>query len=620
MLARSSALLAGSVLLLTVETQAQCPALQVDHWLNPESADADQYGTSIAIEGEWAAVGVSLDDDGPTFANCGSVYVYHRSPTGTWSSPPVRLLASDRAAGDEFGTSLDLAGGVLVVGARSADVPPSWNETGAAYVFEFDGVSSTWIERAKLRPSDYDQTTRPFFGESVAVSGATVVVGANFNDEPCQSPASECGKAYVFVRPVAGWNAPPTTPMIETRMLVAQTPTDNAQLGGSVDIDGSVVIAGAIYAKHTNSASSGRAYVYLEPVAGWASGTSPLTESCTLEPSYADDLGLSTDLFGGDVAVSSTMIAVGAWRARSASNSSAPRTGAVYVFHRPPANWSGVRTEDDKIVASPGDEGTLFGHGLELQANRLLVGAPIHNLPTSTQAGRAFVYEYDGVTWNETEWLIAADAANTDEFGYDVALDGDTALVAAIVDDHSGATDPGSAYVFDLDAPLLTSLCEPGLGEVIACPCGNAPAGPLRGCDNHGAASGGASFTLAGCPSILFDSLALSVMGENNTSLTLFLQGPSTSSTGIVFGAGVRCVTGPLKRLYTGNASGGSLNRPLAADPDVHTRSAALGDSLSAGDVRYYFPYYRDPQAVGPCSNSSSTFNCGNAGRAIWVP
>lgn len=171
------------------------------------------------------------------------------------------------------------------------------------------------------------------------------------------------------------------------------------------------------------------------------------------------------------------------------------------------------------------------------------------------------------------------------------------------------------------DTAGFVNFCDPGAGGIIACPCANPPSGADRGCDNFGAASGGASMTGTGTASLSADTVVLSVSGENNTAFTVFFQGQDpVSTTGVVHGAGVRCVTATLKRLYNGNASAGSMTRPGMGNPSVSARSAAVGDTIMAGEARHYFTIYRDPGAAVPCGVTSSTINISNAGTFVWGP
>jgi hypothetical protein len=168
---------------------------------------------------------------------------------------------------------------------------------------------------------------------------------------------------------------------------------------------------------------------------------------------------------------------------------------------------------------------------------------------------------------------------------------------------------------------LLTEFCFPGAGGVPACPCGNPPSSGDRGCENHGAVSGGASLAGSGLSSLGSDSLTLSAAGENNTALTLFWTAstPLVAHPGVAHGAGIRCVSG-LKRLYVGNASGGAITRPGMGDPSISVRTATVGAPISPGETRYYFTIYRDPAAAGPCGNPASTVNLSSAVGALWLP
>jgi probable HAF family extracellular repeat protein len=172
--------------------------------------------------------------------------------------------------------------------------------------------------------------------------------------------------------------------------------------------------------------------------------------------------------------------------------------------------------------------------------------------------------------------------------------------------------------VTGLDNPL-TAFCLPGQAGVHACPCNNPPAGNGQGCNNFGAGpADSATLTGAGTAAIASDTLVFTSSGENNTSFTIFAQGTTQLPAGAVFGAGVRCVAGALKRLYVGNAAGGTIVRPGGSDPSVHVRSAALGYTIVPPITLYYFAYYRDPAAAGPCGSSTATFNATQAGAVLW--
>ena len=164
----------------------------------------------------------------------------------------------------------------------------------------------------------------------------------------------------------------------------------------------------------------------------------------------------------------------------------------------------------------------------------------------------------------------------------------------------------------------FTSLCDPGVGGVIACPCSNAPAGPGRGCNNS-AGTGGASLFAEGLADLSEDSLVFTTSGQRPSALSIVTQWNGSNATGAVFGMGVRCTSGTFKRLYNKSASGGSITAPNfgAGDPTVSARAAALGDTILPGESRWYFVYYRDPIVLGGCP-AANTFNATQTGRVDW--
>jgi hypothetical protein len=173
-------------------------------------------------------------------------------------------------------------------------------------------------------------------------------------------------------------------------------------------------------------------------------------------------------------------------------------------------------------------------------------------------------------------------------------------------------------FVRDRSATGFTSLCDPGFAGVIACPCANPASGPGRGCDNS-SNTGGAILSASGIAYLSTDSLVLATAGEKPTATSIVMQGNALLANDLVFGQGVRCAGGSLKRLYTKTASGGSITAPDfgVGDPTVSSRSAALGDVIQAGESRWYLVYYRDPIVLGGCL-ASSTFNATQTARIDW--
>jgi len=128
----------------------------------------DQFGRSVAISGNTAIIGAFGDDDNGSFS--GSAYLFDIS-TGQQTA---KLIASNGAVRDEFGISVAISGNTAIVGTRSGD--GNAVDSGAAYLYDI----TTGLEIAKLTASD--GMAGDEFGLSVAIHGNTAVVGARNSD------------------------------------------------------------------------------------------------------------------------------------------------------------------------------------------------------------------------------------------------------------------------------------------------------------------------------------------------------------------------------------------------------------------------------------------------------
>jgi hypothetical protein len=150
-----------------------------------DAAASDEFGSSVAIDGDTVVVG-SPHPYVPR--KLGSAYVFHTSDGGATYGLVAKLTASDAAAGDNFGISVAIYGDTIVVGAYA------WNGDGwgSAYVFRTTDSGATYLEVAILTASD--AAVGDNFGCSVAIAADTVVVGARFDDVN----GNDSGSVYVF--------------------------------------------------------------------------------------------------------------------------------------------------------------------------------------------------------------------------------------------------------------------------------------------------------------------------------------------------------------------------------------------------------------------------------------
>ena len=238
----------------------------------------DAFGFSVAVSGETVVVGAFGDDVGAN-PEQGSAYVFVR-PAGGWAgalAENARLIASDGVAFDDFGISVAVSGDTVVVGALFGNVGDDSGQ-GSAYVFvkPSGGWAGLRTQDAKLTASD--GTLVDFFGDSVAVSGDTVVVNATFGDV---GQNREQGSAYVFVKPAGGWAGQ----LQENAKLVASDGTTGdlvfTTFDESVAVSGDTVVVGAAGDDVGTNTDQGSAYVFVKPVGGWA-GTLRRTRSSPL--------------------------------------------------------------------------------------------------------------------------------------------------------------------------------------------------------------------------------------------------------------------------------------------------------------------------------------------------
>jgi hypothetical protein len=174
------------------------------------AAGDDQFGYSVAIDGDTMVIGAYWDDDKGT--NSESAYIYTRdvaaSLTAGWMQR-AKLVAGDGAAGDYFGYSVAISGDTVAVGAQWDDDKGA--NSGSAYIFTRDVAASLtagWTQRAKLVAGD--GAAGDYLGVSVAICGDTVAVGAVgvYRDDDKGSS----GSAYIFASLPPPSPSPPPSP------------------------------------------------------------------------------------------------------------------------------------------------------------------------------------------------------------------------------------------------------------------------------------------------------------------------------------------------------------------------------------------------------------------------
>ena len=383
------------------------------------------------------------------------------------SQAATYIKASNTGATDQFGWAVALDGDTLVVGApqedssavgvnssQFADASASANH-GAVYVFVRSG--GVWAQQAYLKPIVHNPLDN--FGQSVAISGNTIVVGAPGEDSGNRSPADdslpESGAAYVFVRNGTTWT--------QQAYLKASSIGANYNFGSSVAISGDTLAVGAP-ADGGAGLGAGAVFVFTRQLDVW-------TEEAAVR-------GLNTgpgDRFGISIALSGDTLAVGATgednnaigiRPSHAENDLRVESGAAYIFVRSGTTWS----QQAHIKASNPDGFDEFGWAVALSGDTLAVSSReerssavgINGNQTDNSAlaaGAVYVFTRSGTLWTQQAYIKASNTQAGDAFGTWVALEGDTLAVGAARESSSATgfngnqadnsrNDAGAVYVY----------------------------------------------------------------------------------------------------------------------------------------------------------------------------
>jgi hypothetical protein len=244
-----------------------------------DGAADDWFGSSVAVGSGRIVVGAYEDDDNGT--NSGSVYIFDLD-----GNQLTKITASDGAVGDNFGYSVAVGSGRIVVGNYSDGTDP-----GFVYIFDLDGKQLTKIIGGRGER----------FGTSVAVGSGRIVVGASHNSDY----GLYSGSAYIFD--------------LDGNQLTEITASDangGDNFGISVAVGSGRIVVGAWF-DGDNVTYSGSAYIFD-------------LDGNELTKITASD-GAAYDYFGYSVAVGSGRIVVGAY----GDDDNGSDLGSAYIFETP---------------------------------------------------------------------------------------------------------------------------------------------------------------------------------------------------------------------------------------------------------------------------------------------
>lgn len=247
-----------------------------------------------------------------------------------------------------------------------------------------------------------DPSTGSLFGQSVALTDGRAVVGAPLDSEI--GPAS--GAAYVY-----------DGTGVQTAKLTASDGHGGQRFAESVAVSGELILAGAP-GDNQNGVLAGAAY---------------LIDNFGTETKYTGSDTAPLDEFGRSVALNGREALVGA----AGDDDNGAGSGSAYFFD--------AVGNETKVTAFDGSSFDIFGEAVALTDDRALIGAWKNNDGPDESLGAAYLLDEAN---NQTK-LTASERREGDDFGFSVALSGDTALIGSRGDNDGFGQATGSAYLFD---------------------------------------------------------------------------------------------------------------------------------------------------------------------------
>ena len=371
---------------------------------HPSAAASDQFGYSVAVGSGRIVVGAGADDVGG-LTNAGSAHIYDLN--GNYVGTITHPSAADN---DRFGYSVAVGSGRIVVGTLFDDIG-ALTDAGSAHIYDLNGNYVGTITHPSAADNDR-------FGYSVAVGSGRIVVGTLFDDI---GALSDVGSAHIY----------DLNGTFITSLTHPSVPVIDDKFGRSVAVGSGRIVVGAPDDDiGIGLTDAGSAHIY-DLNGGYV--------GIITHPSAA-----AFDRFGYSVAVGSGRIVVGAYLDNIGTLSDA---GSAHIYDLN-GNYVGIITHPS---AAANDQ---FGYSVAVGSGRIVVGARFDNIGALSAAGSAHIYDLNG---NYVGILTHPSAAASDQFGYSVAVGSGRIVVGAYADDIGiGLTDAGSAHIYKINENIDT--------------------------------------------------------------------------------------------------------------------------------------------------------------------
>ena len=330
---------------------------------------------------------------------------------------PVSDLTLPGGLQSDGRTSIARQGDLMVVGIRLTNTQAGLN-LGSAYIYE--RLNNQWMPVETLIPNDLSD--QDGFGGTVALDGDTIAVAATGHD----AAGLNAGAVYIYHYDGTNWT-------LQQKLLPAFANGQDG-FGMAIGISGDRMLIGST-GNSIGGNFAGAVYAYSFDGSSWVMDQ-------LLRPTDND----AVDFFGQSIDIDNTRAAIGALRDEFAGPGT-PDTGSVAIYDLGVNGWTQTATLHPTTSGAKS-----FGYSVSLNGTNLLVGSP-NTSSHFRDAGSAYIYAYDGETWDAGTELTPTTITAADRYGAYVELDGNVAVIHAPEDRQYPTPNagPGRIYIYTND-------------------------------------------------------------------------------------------------------------------------------------------------------------------------
>ncbi len=328
----------------------------------------DRFGSSLGIDGDFIVVGAEYEDQDTigsnTLTNSGSAYIFKRDTGESWVQTQ-KITPLVRTQMTRFGTGVAIQGNTIAVGAtwecNDANGNNWLNISGAVYIYRLDTITEIWNQVQIVVASD--RTANAFFGNTVALDGDFLIVGASKEDADAAGGniLNDAGAVYVYKYNGSSY--------VETQKLVASDRNQNDLFGHKIDIDNNSIVISAHWEDENDLGSdsldnAGSAYIFeRDTITGIWSEFDKISASDRTR----------NDNFGTSVSIKDNLLLIGS--KYGGEDTSLPGVnlwpGRAYLYEKSTTSWQ----ERQIVVSNDIYHHDGFGSAVALETNYALIGA-----------------------------------------------------------------------------------------------------------------------------------------------------------------------------------------------------------------------------------------------------